>query len=92
MLVLIFLLHVSRAFIVISQGVIGQAALNLTNGLTRNRNPSFYQQRLKWDSFVSTIKDTPLFKRHLRMPYNSFLKLLDLIREKIQVDEEKASK
>ena len=49
-----------------------------------------FHQRLTWAKFVSNYKDRPLFKRHLRMTYVSFVKLLDLIKDQIDVDDNQA--
>jgi hypothetical protein len=44
-------------------------------------------QRLDWDKFVVDYQNKPLFRRHLRMTYTSFTKLLDCIRELLEVDD-----
>lgn len=44
------------------------------------RGKSLLQQRCQWDKFVLVHQDRPLFRRHLRMSYGSFLTLLDMIR------------
>ena len=49
-------------------------------------------QRLKWTKFVLNYKNRPLFRRHLRMTYTSFSKLLDRIKVLIDVDDNTASK
>ena len=47
------------------------------------------QQRCRWDRFVFFNHDRPMFRRHLRMTYNSFLVLLDKIRPHLPVIDEK---
>jgi DDE superfamily endonuclease len=46
-----------------------------------------FLQRLVWDKFVVDYQHKPLFRRHLRMTYTSFTKLLDRIRELLEVDD-----
>ena len=43
------------------------------------RQKTIFQQRLEWDTFVSTNQHRPLFQRHLRMSYESFCLLLSMI-------------
>jgi hypothetical protein len=50
------------------------------------RLKSPFQQRVTWDNFVRDHKDRPLFRRHLRMTYESFGILLERIREHVDVD------
>lgn len=45
----------------------------------KSRNRPVFLQRLDWDTFVSQNHFRPLFRRHLRMDYSSFCKLLSLI-------------
>jgi DDE superfamily endonuclease len=52
-----------------------------------SRSKSIPKQRAHWDNFVSTYKGTPFFRRHLRMSYESFCILLDLIREQIDFSD-----
>jgi hypothetical protein len=44
------------------------------------REEAQLQQRLHWDQFVRIHEGRPLFRRHLRMSYDSFCTLLSLIR------------
>jgi hypothetical protein len=44
------------------------------------RQKTNFQQHMHWDAFVQNNKDQPLFRCHLRMSYDSFCTLLDLIR------------
>ena len=58
----------------------------------QKRNPSLFDQRLKWDQFTSRHSERFLFKRHIRLPsLESFNKLLNLIRHDLVVDERMAS-
>jgi hypothetical protein len=50
------------------------------------RLKSPFNQCMRWDSFVRDHKDRPLFRRHLRMAYESFGILLECIREHVKVD------
>jgi DDE superfamily endonuclease len=51
-----------------------------------------FQQRVHWDVFVENNKDRPMFRRHLRMSYDSFCTLLDQIRCQLNtIDEEMAA-
>jgi hypothetical protein len=51
------------------------------------RLKSPFQQHVTWDNFVRDNKDRPLFRRHLRMSYESIIVLLfERIREHINVD------
>ena len=50
-----------------------------------------FLQRLIWDKFVEDYQNKPLFRRHLRMMYTSFTKLLDRIRELLEVDDDMAA-
>ena len=51
------------------------------------RIQSRFQQRVTWDIFVERYKDTPLFRRHLRMSYKSFTNLVRLIQEHVEKNE-----
>ena len=58
----------------------------------RKRTKSPLQQRCGWLQFVLANKNTPLFCRHLRMTYDSFMALLDKIWPHLpQIDEEMAA-
>jgi hypothetical protein len=50
------------------------------------RSSPILQQRVNWDRFIEVHSKTPTFRRHIRMDYGSFLKLLGYIKEKISVD------
>jgi hypothetical protein len=49
-----------------------------------NNQKTTFEQRLKWDTYVANNKHKPLFKRHLRMSYDSFCTLLRLISPKLK--------
>ena len=51
-----------------------------------------FQQRMRWKKFVLNYQNRPLLRRHLRMTYTSFLKLLDRIKVLIDVDDDMAYK
>jgi DDE superfamily endonuclease len=55
------------------------------------RQSSLFLQRLNWQRFVSLNVSTPVFRRHIRMDYRSFEKLLGYIRNTISVDEDMAT-
>ena len=59
--------------------------------LSENRNKNPFLQRLDWDAFVQNYKDRPFFRRHLRMSYKSFCRLVNLVVDKLQFDEEMGS-
>ena len=52
------------------------------------RGKTTFQQRLRWDDFVEQHKDRPLFRRHMRMSYESFCTLLSLIRDNLDTTDE----
>jgi hypothetical protein len=53
------------------------------------RGKSSFQQRLRWDRFVRDYKDKPLFRRHLRMSYDSFCTLMDQIKGHLLIPDPK---
>ena len=55
----------------------------------KKRARATLQQRCRWDRFVLLNHDRPMFRRHLRMTYGSFLVLLDKIRPNLPVIDEK---
>jgi hypothetical protein len=55
------------------------------------RLKSEFQQRVTWDNFVQKYKDTALFRRHLRMSYESFSILVERIRGHVEVDDQMSS-
>jgi hypothetical protein len=55
-----------------------------------HRNPSLPQQRMFWDEYLQTRQKDRYFRRHLRMELASFNKLLEMIREDLEVDEKMA--
>jgi len=57
--------------------------------LKQKRARATLQQRCRWDRFVLLNHDRPMFRRHLRMTYTSFLVLLDKIRPHLPVMDEK---
>ena len=54
------------------------------------RNPTLFDERLQWDVFVRKFGGRAEFKRHLRMSYDSFTRLLSHIRPSLEVDAEMA--
>ena len=54
------------------------------------RLPLFGQQRLRWDEFQTRFSGRPDIQRHLRMPFASFTKLVEMIRAQLVVDESQA--
>jgi hypothetical protein len=54
------------------------------------RNPTLFDERLKWDVFIRRFGGRAEFKRHLRMSSDSFTKLLSHIRPSLEVDAEMA--
>jgi hypothetical protein len=56
------------------------------------RSPSLFEQRLNWDNFCNRYGHRAEFKRHMRMSYDSFNKLVDCLRPQLQVDNERAEK
>ena len=74
----------AASFLVQALSVVSKFAL-LEDLETRQK--SQFQQRLDWDTFVSTYKNRPLFRRHLRMSYESFQTIVELVKEKIDADE-----
>jgi hypothetical protein len=56
------------------------------------RAPSMFEQRLIWDTIVERHGDWSSFVRHIRMRRESFDKLLDLIRDKLEADHNQAAR
>lgn len=55
--------------------------------LAPTRNPSVLQQRLNWAAYAECRRNDPqTFKCHLRIDYESFEKLLDIIRDDLEVN------
>ena len=57
--------------------------------VNKRRGSAILQQRCRWDRFVLLNHDQPIFRRHLRMTYTSFLVLLDKIRPNLPVIDER---
>jgi hypothetical protein len=75
----------ARLAAIVAQTLHAVAYLALLDDVdTRFKSP--FQQCVTWDNFVRDNKDRPLFRRHLRMSYESFIVLLERIREHINVD------
>ena len=55
------------------------------------RGPLLERQRMEWAKIVETHGQTDLFSRHLRMPIESFTRLLELIRPSLEPNVEMAS-
>ena len=65
------------------------AEIGSIEGDKEPRQKSKFQQRLLWDEFVRNHKDRPLLRRHLRMSYESFCVLLNVIQDHmVERDEE----
>jgi hypothetical protein len=58
--------------------------------LPTRRSPSLFDQRLAWDSFCSRHGLRSDFVRHIRMPHDSFTRLLSVVRKDLEVDTEMA--
>lgn len=52
----------------------------------KQRRPSLLRQRVNWERFVAINSCTPTFRRHMRMEYESFEKLLSYLRPTLSVD------
>lgn len=50
------------------------------------------RSRLNWDAFHATWDDTPSFERAIRMTKDSFTKLVDLLKEDLEVDRSQAAR
>jgi hypothetical protein len=72
--------------------MLSTAASFLLTEDAEERTKTPFHQRIKWKKFVLNYKDRPLFRRHLRMTYTSFSKLLDRIKVLIDVDDAMAYK
>jgi DDE superfamily endonuclease len=59
-------------------------ALQLSCESIERRQPMLYNQRLQWEEFRRKYADRADFQRHLRLPYISFVKLLNRIRGKLE--------
>jgi hypothetical protein len=55
----------------------------------KRRNKSTFEQRRAWDEYVATNKHRPVFRRHLRMSYESFCILIEKIRPHLIIPDEK---
>jgi hypothetical protein len=55
-----------------------------------SRLPSIVHQRLQWEGIRIRFGDRSDFKRHLRMSYESYSKLLELLRPHLNVDNKMA--
>ena len=78
--------QLSRVIFFVSQLLFVASQLILIEDI-EIRIQSRFQQRVTWDIFIERYKDAPLFRRHLRMSYNSFTKLLHCIQEHVEKDE-----
>jgi hypothetical protein len=56
------------------------------------RPSAIVHQRLEWEEFRMRFDGRFDFQRHLRMTYSSFCELLSLIRDKIEIDHQMASR
>ena len=55
--------------------------------LPKERNPSFFEQRLNWAEYRDKHEQRGTFKCRLRMSPTSFYKLLELIKDELLVNE-----
>lgn len=69
----------AAAYVVLQLQAVAQWLLYLEENDGPPRSKSVFQQRLAWDTFVANNRNRPLFKRHLRMSYESFCNLMSLI-------------
>ena len=68
------------AFSLLKIQAVSQWLLNLEeNDGRKSTSKTIFQQRLDWDTYVANNKHRHLFKRHLRMSYESFRTLMLLI-------------
>jgi len=74
----------SQAILAISHSIV----LEDDDDLKLKRAKSVLMQRCRWDRFVIHNQDRPMFRRHLRMTYNSFLVLLEMIRPFLPLPDE----
>jgi hypothetical protein len=79
----------ARVASVVTQMLALTAKLSTEQADFQPRGKSKFQQRLNWDAFVDKYKDKPLFRRHLRMSYDSFCTLLHLIRDHLDNTDDK---
>jgi hypothetical protein len=56
------------------------------------RSPSMFDQRLQWEAFWTKHAGRPDLRQHLRMSDDSFLRLLSLVRGKLEVDRQMGSR
>jgi hypothetical protein len=87
----------ASAYFTVASESIGNLLLsvldNNDDGSANKRQKSIIQQRLDWYTFVEKNKHSVMFKRHLRMTYESFSNLLLLIKDHLKkVDKEMAKK
>jgi DDE superfamily endonuclease len=54
------------------------------------RGPSSFLQRLEWEHFTSVHAYRKDFQRHIRMPYDSFKKLVSVLKDDLMVDSVQA--
>jgi hypothetical protein len=73
----------SDEFIALYSIIAVTAILIIVNPVTRN--PSIFDQRLKWDEFAGKHGSRTVFKRHMRMSLASFNKILGYIRADLEV-------
>jgi DDE superfamily endonuclease len=79
----------SDEFIALYSIIAVTAILIIVNPVTRN--PSIFDQRLKWDEFAGKHGSRTVFKRHMRMSLASFNKILGYIRADLEVDNRMAA-
>lgn len=56
-----------------------------------SRRPAMFDQRLQWDNFYAKYAGRHDFQRHLRMPAESFSKLVSFVSDKLAVNHEMAA-
>jgi hypothetical protein len=62
------------------------AMINLNEGTTEERNFKWQTQRLLWEDHVAKLRHSNEFTKTYRMTYDTFQKLLEILRSKITVD------
>jgi DDE superfamily endonuclease len=65
-------------------------SLGVFSQLPEERNPSHFEQRLAWDDYSTSHTAKGTFDIRLRMPLESFNKLLGYIKDELLVEETKA--
>ena len=80
-----------KCMLALAQTLAASANVLLIADQAEFRNPSVPMQWTKWKDLVDQNQHRPLFRRHLKMPMQSFNKLLSHIRHSLEVDKCMAS-